>query len=179
MRAARVLVTFGTDHHPFDRLAEWVDALVAACTDAGQAVSLSPDDIVVQYGGTHPIRGCANVEFLTGDEMLNVMSGADAVVCSAGPGAIMDSRRAGRRPIIVARHAGEAVDDHQVAFAAHADAHGLAVSVRTSDEFVAAVVADLADPVRANVDASEFAVPPAGVQRIGDEIDRLVWRGRP
>lgn len=177
MRAGRVFVTFGTDHHRFDRLASWVDALIAASSQSGGSAGLTPDEIVVQYGGTRPIDGCANVEFLDGDEMINVMSGAGVVVCSAGPGAIMDSRRAGRRPIVVARHAGEAVDDHQLAFAAHADAHGLAVSVTSPEDFVDAVLADLADPTRAHVDPTEFATPPDGVRRIGELIDELVWRG--
>lgn len=177
MRSGRVFVTFGTDHHAFDRLAGWVDALVAACTPADGPIVLGPADIVVQHGGTRPIEGCSNVEFLTGDEILRAMSSADAVVCSAGPGAIMDSRRAGRRPIVVARHAGEAVDDHQIAFAAHADAHGLAVSVTSGDEFIAAVLADLSEPAQAHVDVAEFSTPPEGVQRIGDLIDGLVWRG--
>lgn len=177
MGSARVVVTFGTDHHRFDRLAGWVDALVCVCADRQRSAGLRPEEILVQFGGTRPIERCTNVEFLTGDEMLAAMSTADVVVCSAGPGAIMDSRRAGRRPVIVARHAGEAVDDHQRAFADHADAYGLALSVGSEDEFVAAVIADLVDPARARVDAVELAAPPEGVRRIGELIDDLVWRG--
>ncbi len=108
--AARVVVTVGTDHHPFDRLIGWIDDWAAG----------HPDVVVlVQRGESAAPRHARSTPMLDYDELVAAMAGADAVVAQGGPGGIMDARSVGHRPIVVPRRGslGEHVDDHQVAFA--------------------------------------------------------------
>ena len=131
-----LLVTVGTDHHPFDRLVRWVDGWLG--TPGGRAAGLR---CLMQTGTsaapTGPARWQAYLEF----EALQVaMRDAAAVVCHGGPGTILGARHMGAVPIVVPRQhrLGEHVDDHQVAFSrrlaaegsvflaeAEADLHGL------------------------------------------------------
>ncbi len=105
----RVVVTVGTDHHPFDRLIGWVDAWAA----------LHPGvRVLVQRGESAVPIHLESVEMIGYDELVAAMASADAVVAQGGPGGIMDARSVGHRPIVVPRRGtlGEHVDDHQVAF---------------------------------------------------------------
>ena len=174
-----VFVTCGTDHHPFDRLIDWVDdaieRLSVSASSDGVVGSGGEVELVVQYGGSRPPRSGRGVEFMSGEEIAETMGRASAVICSAGPGAVMDSRNAGRRPIVVARNASEAVDGHQLAFAAHLGRVGMAVSVSTADELFEAIRRDLDEPESSVVPVEERYRVGLGVAKIGDMIDRLVW----
>jgi UDP-N-acetylglucosamine transferase subunit ALG13 len=86
----------------------------------------------------------------------------------------MDARDAGRRPVVVARRRGEAVDDHQLAFAEHLDRYGLAFVASTPDELFDHFLAILANPLIAAVTRAS-AEPPPGIAGVGGAIDRLVW----
>jgi UDP-N-acetylglucosamine transferase subunit ALG13 len=104
-----VFVTVGTDHHPFNRLIEWIDGWLAA----NRGVTA-----LVQTGTSlHPANG-EHVEYLGYAEMETAMMSAAAVVTHGGPGSIMLCRYLGKKPIVVPREhsRGEHVDDHQVAF---------------------------------------------------------------
>lgn len=105
-----VLVTVGTDHHPFDRLMDWIDAWLADTTRVVRCVA--------QYGTSRPPRHANGVPKLAYADLQRLVAEAHVIVSHAGPGAIMDSRQAGLKPIVVARRhdLGEHVDNHQVAF---------------------------------------------------------------
>ncbi len=105
----RVAVTVGTDHHPFERLLDWVEAWAAERPDV---------ELIVQHGASRPVPGARNHRLLPRDALLAVFRESDVVVAQGGPGSIIDARRCGRVPIVVARLArhGEVVDDHQVPF---------------------------------------------------------------
>ncbi len=108
-----VFVTVGTDHHPFDRLLEWVDRWLASGRKSGSVSCL------VQTGTSAPSRLGTSVEYLTYHEMERAVRAATAVVSHAGPGNIMLCARFGKKPVVVPRRRelGEHVDNHQVLFA--------------------------------------------------------------
>lgn len=163
-----VVVTVGTDVHPFDRLVRWADLWALDHPDT---------EVLVQYGSSRPPRWATGRPALPRQELLEAFAEADVVVASCGPGAVMDARSVGRRPVVVARRQdlGEIVDGHQQRFAAHLEETGLALSV--ADE---AGLRDLLDVA----DRSRFLLPPhqvgraadgSGRARVGALVDRLVW----
>jgi UDP-N-acetylglucosamine transferase subunit ALG13 len=118
--APTVLVSVGTDFHPFDRLVTWVDGWLAA--RSGREVTC-----LVQYGASRPPQRATGVAFLGHGELHELMAHAHAVVTHGGPSTIAEARRHGHRPIVVARapELGEHVDDHQQRFARRLEAQGL------------------------------------------------------
>lgn len=105
-----IVVTVGSDSHPFDRLIDWVDDWV---DERGGDVTL-----VVQHGQAHPPRHGQARPFIPYEELQQLIADAAVVACHGGPGTIDECLRAGLRPITVprSRRFGEAVDDHQVTF---------------------------------------------------------------
>jgi len=169
-----LLATVGTDHHPFGRLMDWLDAWLAADPSRVRAL--------VQHGATRPPRTdlvgeSGAVADLDYDELQKLMSEASIVVCHAGAATIMEARRHGRLPIIVAREAGlgEIVDGHQARFARRVGAEGIAVTCTSEAELHAALDRALARP-------EEFTLPevldpdavPEPVRRTGELIDGLI-----
>jgi UDP-N-acetylglucosamine transferase subunit ALG13 len=128
--APLVLVTVGTDHHPFDRLIGWVD---------GWLRSEAPEPVrcVCQIGTSRPPRDAEWHEYVANEELRAWMHQAAAVVSHGGPGSIMDCRRMGSIPIVVPRKQalGEHVDDHQVAFTRRIAGAGLILLADTEEEF--------------------------------------------
>ncbi len=112
--ALDVLVSAGTDHHPFDRVMRWMESWVAGRKDRGQPVA-----VLAQRGTSLPPDGIDSAELVDHDTLMAAMERAVLVVCHGGPATIMDARASGRVPIVVPRrkHLGEHVDDHQVLFA--------------------------------------------------------------
>ncbi len=104
-----VLVTVGTDHHPFDRLIAWVDEWAGA--NPGVRV-------VAQHGTSLPLVAGANVALLRSDQLRSLLHHSRVVVTHGGPATIMECRQSGKIPIVVPRQPslGEHVDDHQVRF---------------------------------------------------------------
>jgi UDP-N-acetylglucosamine transferase subunit ALG13 len=162
-----ILVTVGTDHHPFDRLVRWIE----------QWPARSMADVVVQHGTVRPIASAECHAFLDPTHMSDLLGKADVVVCAAGPGTVMSARRAGIRPLVVPRTAalGEHVDDHQQSFARHLSGEGVATVV----EQATALYTEL-DRLFLDFDAHRVQADPTGpigVNRVGPMIDELV-RGR-
>ncbi len=118
--APLVLVTVGSDHHPFDRLVRWVDAWSAARGDARVRC-------VIQYGTSAPPRHAEGHDLLPHDTLQELMASATLIVTQGGPMSIVEARRAGRVPIVVPRDSslGEHVDDHQSAFCRRLAAEGM------------------------------------------------------
>jgi UDP-N-acetylglucosamine transferase subunit ALG13 len=114
-----LLVSVGTDHHPFDRLVRWADAWLA-----GHPGTLR---CLMQTGTSAPPAGADEWQaYLEFDALQAAMAGAAAVVCHGGPGTILGARHTGAVPIVVPRQhrLGEHVDDHQVAFSRRLAAEG-------------------------------------------------------
>jgi UDP-N-acetylglucosamine transferase subunit ALG13 len=131
-----VAVLLGTDHHPFDRLVTWVDAL-RRTSDA---------DWFVQRGYTKVPPGIDGSRMLSSEELAGLLRRADAVVTHGGPGLIMEARAAGHFPIVVPRDPKlhEHVDGHQQRFAEFIADAGLAVTVHNLLELRLALMPALA-----------------------------------
>jgi UDP-N-acetylglucosamine transferase subunit ALG13 len=114
-----VFVTVGTDHHPFDRLVGWIDAWLAG--GAEERVRC-----LIQTGTSMPPLHTEFDQYFGYQQMETFLTEAAVVVCHGGPGTVMMSRWAGKRPIVVPRRHDlrEHVDDHQVAFARRIAAEG-------------------------------------------------------
>jgi UDP-N-acetylglucosamine transferase subunit ALG13 len=139
----RVFVTVGTDHHPFDRLIEWVDEWLAA--DPVRDV-----ECLAQIGTSAPTQRGRSRDYLTYPEMEAALRRASAVVCHAGPGTIMLAMAAGKRPIVVPRRSalGEHVDDHQLVFARRVGEHGTIWLAETKERFHQLLDLAVGDPGR-------------------------------
>lgn len=142
----RVVVTVGTDHHPFDRLMGWIE------TWASEHVGVA---VLVQRGHSAVPAGVESVDMVAYDRLVAAMAGADAVVTQGGPAAIMDARSVGHRPVVVPRRGtlGEHVDDHQVAFTSWMADRELVWLATSQDE-----LAGLLD--RAIADSAALRIPP-------------------
>jgi UDP-N-acetylglucosamine transferase subunit ALG13 len=168
-----IVVSVGTDHHRFDRLLEWV----AAAADQVGA------EVIAQSGSTPALAGIECFDFVAADELELLMRRADAVVCHGGPGTISLARRAGHRPIVVARDPefGEHVDDHQLRFAAALAAEDVVDSAASIDDLV-----DLLAAPRVMLDESADETTGEAVREFGMLVDGLnagelparPWRSR-
>ena len=154
-RRPLVLVSVGTDHHRFDRLIDWVDAWL-------EAVGAERVDCVVQHGSSRAPRVATGSALIPHDELQGLMDRADVVVCHGGPTTIMEARRRGMTPVVVARSGrlGEHVDGHQEQFADRMAGRGLVALARSQGEFQDLLEAALQAP-------SSFAVAAAGPDAAG------------
>jgi UDP-N-acetylglucosamine transferase subunit ALG13 len=111
-----IFATVGTNEAPFDRL---VTALGSLGVD---------EELVIQCGASavRP-QGARCVEFIPFDELVAHIRAARVVVMHAGVGSIGVALANGKKPVVVPRlrRFGEAVDDHQVAFARRFREQGL------------------------------------------------------
>ena len=160
-----VAVFLGTDHHPFDRVLTWSGDLAAA----------DHHRWFVQHGYTDLPPTLDGAPILTARLLGELLRRADAVVTHAGPGMIMEARRAGHQPIVVARESGrgEHVDDHQVRFAEHVAGSGLITLVRHRVELETALAQTLRRGRRAAASPERSSEVAA---RFGDLVDRLPLR---
>jgi len=164
----RVLVTVGTDHHPFDRIVTWFDSWAADRDDTEIQLEALIQRATAKPGKTR------TVELLAFDELVAEIKNADIIVTHGGPGSIFEARRWGKLPIVVARDPdlGEHVDNHQQLFAERMVTDGQILLARTESD-----LRDLLDDMMTHPQT----VPPhdsrhveASVQRIGQIVDRLV-----
>jgi UDP-N-acetylglucosamine transferase subunit ALG13 len=131
--APLLLVTVGTDHHPFDRLVRWTDAWLAGHPGELRCLMQTGTSAPPTGGvrGTPAGRpgesGAADWQaYLEFGALQAAMASAAAVVCHGGPGTILGARHMGAVPVVVPRQhrLGEHVDDHQVAFSRRLAADG-------------------------------------------------------
>ena len=144
--APDIVVSWGTDHHPFPRLVDWLD----------QALEQLPEvSCLLQHGFTRPSERAMNTHRMPRTELLEMYHSAQVVIVQGGPGSILDARLTGHIPLAVPRlaHLGEVVDDHQVAFTRHMVEDGEARLVEGPDELLTAIKAIMARP-------SEFRTEP-------------------
>ncbi len=172
LTGAQILVTVGTDHHPFDRLIGWTNdwlarnpMLIPAC--------------FIQSGPASTAPACAGLRFVDVDRLSALLDAADVVVCHGGPGSIADAWERGRVPLVVPRlpQLGEIVDEHQVDFCRRVAERGrvhLAETQACFDELLDDAVRNpallRADSLGADVDVA--------VARLGELIEEMISRPR-
>ncbi|MEL7158363.1 MAG: glycosyltransferase [Actinomycetota bacterium] len=164
-RRPLVVVAVGTDHHPFDRLVTWMDRWAAANPEV---------KVVIQRGTADLTDHAESRDLIPHPEQCRLFGSALAVVAHGGPSTIMDARAAGRVPIVLPRNPGlgEHVDDHQLRFGRHLDAHRLARLVTDVADLDAVLIEALVDPEAFLVQAEEGAVP--GIVAFGHVLDDLL-----
>ena len=171
---ALIVVSVCTDHHPFDRLIDWLQAWVLENPEV---------DVVVQHGTSPEVTGAVCRTMLPHPELMELFRTADACVLQGGPGGVMDARSQGLRPIVVPRDPtfGEHVDGHQIAFSHHLAERGLAQVVTTETDLLELLDATVAD--RLSWRFPPDLLPAEGVERI-TELPRTPppaathrWRG--
>lgn len=170
--APRVVVSVGTDHHPFDRLIGWVnDWLGQHPEQAGT--------FFVQWGAASVRPACAGSRFLTTQQLNALLDGAGVVVCHGGPGSIADAWARGQVPIVVPRlrRLGEVVDDHQVEFCVKLAKLGRVRLARTP-EALAGFLDEAAGEYQVPCISGPDADVGATVARFAALVDELVGRPR-
>lgn len=171
-----VLVTVGTDHHPFDRLVEWADAYARERPEVR---------VLVQHGRSPAPADAEGTPFLPPDRLEELMRSAAAVVTHGGPGSVTAARRAGHLPLAAARdpELGEHVDDHQLRFVARLDASGLVRACATAQQLSAALDKAVAHPGEFRIGAPGSGGTGDGAEtaarRAGELIDLLAPPPRP
>ncbi|WP_341926713.1 glycosyltransferase [Nocardioides psychrotolerans] len=160
-----VAVFVGTDHHPFDRVLGWADAVAAHGRHRW----------FVQHGSTSLPGSLDGEGILSTTAMSELLERADAVVTHAGPGMIMEARAAGHLPIVVPRDSGlgEHVDDHQLRFARRVGDSGLVTLVQDQHGFATALDQTLR---RGRIARPEDDHAHEASARFGRLVDQLVHR---
>jgi len=167
----RIVVSVGTDHHPFDRLVQWVD----------QWSALHPEVTIFMQCGTSTVPSrVPSAEIVAHGELLDLFASADVVVSHGGPSTVMDARGSGRLPVVVPRDPGrgEHIDGHQMRFADHLELHGLARLAGSEFEFRQLLDEALEDPSAFCIDWAE-AEAPSGVVQFGAVVDQLLGVNTP
>jgi UDP-N-acetylglucosamine transferase subunit ALG13 len=134
-----VFVSVGTDHHPFNRLVQWVDGWASKRPDV---------EVVIQHGeAAGPVHADA-VPYLSHGELFGLIARAAVIVSHGGPATIAEAWNVGLIPIVAPRghRLGEHVDNHQQAFAAVLAERDQVIQVTTESELTEALDHALADP---------------------------------
>jgi UDP-N-acetylglucosamine transferase subunit ALG13 len=163
-----VVCLLGTDHHRFDRLVGWCDALATAHPDV---------DVLVQHGATAAPRVAQGSAFLGKQELADALARAHVAICHGGPGLISDVRAAGLLPLVVARdpELGEHVDGHQQRFVRRFATTGAIVAVDQEDELAERVAKQLAGPRGEGLDPdADSERVRTSVARFGRLVDELL-----
>jgi UDP-N-acetylglucosamine transferase subunit ALG13 len=168
----QVLVTVGTDHHPFDRLIHWVNDWLGT----------HPQHIpgfFLQSGSTAVAPVCAGARSVDVQRLDQLLDGADVIVCHGGPASIAAAWARDLLPIVVPRRPelGEHVDDHQVIFSRKVAELGRIRLVQTQAEFGHVLTEVIRDPsrLRRTVPVGDVS---AAVGRFAELVDRLVGQPR-
>ena len=125
-----IFVTVGTHIQPFNRLLESVDALPAN------------QDRIIQYGAsTYQLKNGSAHRFIEFDEVVSLMSRAEAVVSHGGVGSIVLALAVGQRPVVAPRlyRFGEHVDDHQLEVAESFARAGKIIPFMPGDDLLAKI----------------------------------------
>lgn len=160
---SRILVTVGTDFHPFQRLVSWAD---------GFAAQHPEHEVFIQYGAARPPVNGERARLLDHAQLQTEIARADAVVCHGGPATITDIRRSGLLPVCLARDPSshEHIDGHQLRFVRRIADAGIVVAAPDVNSLDALVQQALALP-RDNLTQGDTA--PSGVRRVGELIAAL------
>ena len=167
-RTPRVVVTVGTDHHPFDRLISWINDWLGQHPEHA-------DTFFVQSGAASVRPASASEPFLDADLLDQLLDGAELVICHGGPGTISGAWSRGLRPVVVPRlrRLGEVVDDHQVDFCAKLAELGRVQLARSAGELAEFLDSFTAGHRQLALEASSADVQ-AAIARFADLVDGLV-----
>lgn len=165
-RTPRVVVSVGTDKHPFDRLIGWVEHWVVDHRDVG---------VFIQYGTSAAPALTPGATQTHHADLVDMIASADVVISHGGPSTVMDVRSNGRLPIVVARNPqfGEHVDDHQMRFADHLNKHGMALLAKSEAELHSLIDQGLADPAKLRLSLDGDGVP-AGIVAFEKHMNALL-----
>jgi UDP-N-acetylglucosamine transferase subunit ALG13 len=134
-----VVVVVGTSLvYPFDRLVRSLQSISGV------------RPVIVQRGISFERPARATVfDFVDFDELAGYVAEAQLVITHGGIGSVLLALAHGKHPIVMPRRQGlgEAVDDHQVAFAKRLEQEGLAKVVNTEAELMTAVLSPGPRPV--------------------------------
>jgi UDP-N-acetylglucosamine transferase subunit ALG13 len=168
---ARVVVTVGTDHHPFDRIIHWVNRWLAGHPEQADA-------FFVQSGTTTVGPRCRSSKFLDTHQLDGLLDGAQVLVCHGGPASLASAWQRGLLPIVVPRlhQLGEHVDDHQLDFCTRVAELGRVRLARTQEQFDE-FLQQGGGPSSALVRDAHADVE-AATARFAALVDDLVSRGR-
>jgi UDP-N-acetylglucosamine transferase subunit ALG13 len=168
----RIVVTVGTDHHPFDRLIRWINDWLGRHPEQVPA-------FFVQSGAASVVPACQGSRFLEVGHLSDLLNGADVIVCHGGPASIAEAWRRGQLPIVVPRmpQLGEHVDDHQVDFCRKVAELGRVRLAQAPADFAALLDEAARDHTRFRANVPEGDIDVA-VARFGDLVDELVSRSR-
>jgi UDP-N-acetylglucosamine transferase subunit ALG13 len=164
-----VVALAGTDHHPFDRMVQWVDAAAERRRDVR---------FVIQHGATRPPLVAEGHGFLSHARLVDVLSEASVVVCHGGPGLITEALEAGHVPLCMPRDPslGEHVDGHQQRFARLVGQAGIVRLVPSLDAFHRALDKALAETPGSRAAHAATAARDTARARIAAELDDLICR---
>jgi UDP-N-acetylglucosamine transferase subunit ALG13 len=164
-----VVALAGTDHHPFDRMVQWVDAAAERRRDVR---------FVIQHGATRPPLVAEGHGFLSHARLVDVLSEASAVVCHGGPGLITEALEAGHVPLCMPRDPslGEHVDGHQQRFARLVGQAGIVRLIPSLDAFHRELDKALAETPGSRAAHAATAARDTARARIAAELDDLICR---
>jgi UDP-N-acetylglucosamine transferase subunit ALG13 len=165
-----LLVTVGSDHHPFDRLVRWVDNWLA---DGGA----EQVHCVMQYGAATPPHNAGGEAFMGHDVLQRLMASAAIIIMQGGPMGLLEARMQGSVPISVPRRRdlGEVVDDHQAAFCRQMQATGDTVMAEDEAALRQCLEAALARPLSVRSEPIDFrARTRQSIARFAEEADALL-----
>jgi UDP-N-acetylglucosamine transferase subunit ALG13 len=168
--ARRVVVTVGTDHHPFDRLIGWINDCLARYPERST-------EFFVQSGTASVTPACPWSRFLRTDQLGALLDGAEVIVCHGGPASIASAWSRGQVPIVVPRlrRLGEHVDDHQLDFCVQVAEVGRIRLAQTAAAFAEYLDEAARDSRRFRCGALPGDVDTA-VARFGALVEELVGR---
>lgn len=167
--SALVVALAGTDHHPFDRMVEWVDA----------AARRHPEvRFIIQHGATRPPVVAEGHGFLSHDRLVDALSEASAVVCHGGPGLITEALEAGHVPLCMPRDPalGEHVDGHQQRFARLVGEAGIVRLVPSLEDFHRELDSALVQAPGSGAAYEATEARDTARARIAAELDDLICR---
>ncbi|WP_046468957.1 glycosyltransferase [Allosalinactinospora lopnorensis] len=161
-----VLVTIGTNDHPFTRLIDWIDAYAAEHPEVR---------FLVQHGYSRAPSAVRGEDFIEQNRLRSLMRQAAAVVTHGGPATIAETRQTGHLPIAVARDAelGEHTENHQPRFVARLDSSGMVYSCASFQQLTATLDKALAQPGDFRLAGDPDETTAAVARHAGDLIDLL------
>jgi len=169
----RIVVTVGTDHHPFDRLIGWTNDWLREHPEHVQGA-------FVQSGAASVVPACPASRFVAAGHLSALLDSADVIVCHGGPASIAEAWARGRLPIAVPRlpRLGEHVDDHQVDFCRKVAELGRIRLAQTPADFAGLLDQAARDHTCFRADLPQADID-AAIARFGELVDDLVSRSRP
>ncbi len=163
---ASVVVSVGTDKHPFDRLVGWADSWARDHPDV---------DVFIQHGNSSAPVNARGAALIPHADLLDMIRNAVVAISHGGPSTVMDVRASNRMPIVLGRdpELGEHVDGHQMRFAEHLSKHGMAILVESEVQLHQMIDDGLANPASLSLGDGPSDVPE-GIRAFGQHLDGLL-----